>query len=215
MDFTEPRAHMVREQLARRGIADPRVLAAMGRVPRHAFVPEPDRELAYEDCPLRIGQGQTISQPYMVALMVQSLALTGEETVLDVGTGSGYQAAVLGEMTRMVYTIERLPELADEARRRLAALGYRNITVLVGDGSVGLKEYAPFDAIVVAASAPEVPPSLLEQLAEHGRLVIPVGTESGQTLCRVRMVGGLPRFEDLGCCMFVPLIGREGWPVRC
>jgi protein-L-isoaspartate(D-aspartate) O-methyltransferase len=202
----------IAEQLVARGISDTRVLDAMRRVRRGVFVPLESQRAAYADRALPIGGGQTISQPYMVASMTESLRLTGSERVLDVGTGSGYQAAVLAELAREVITIERRPELAEAARATLASLGYTNVTVLIGDGTLGSPAHAPFDAILVAAAAPRVPAALLGQLtADGGRLVIPVGPSDEQTIHIVTRRGD--RFEDvLGIgCVFVPLIGAEGW----
>jgi protein-L-isoaspartate(D-aspartate) O-methyltransferase len=201
------------EQLAARGIRDPRVLDAMRRVPRHAFVPEDAQPLAYADRALPIGNGQTISQPYMVAAMTEALMLTGTEHALEIGTGSGYQAAILGELARDVITIERRPELAASARKTLASLGYTNVEVIVGDGTLGYVTAAPFDAILVAAGAPRVPESLKQQLSrDRGRLVIPIGSSAEQRLTLVVREG--ERFvESLhGGCVFVPLVGVEGWP---
>lgn len=209
--YTIPRQRMVKEQLRERDIDDPRVLEAMSLVPRHVFVPPEHRELAYADGPLPIGANQTISQPYMVALMTQLLELSGDEIVLEVGTGSGYQAAVLAHLARRVHTIERHANLARLAARLLADLGLDNVTVHVGDGSRGLPEFSPYQAILVTAAAPQVPPTLLEQLAEAGRLVIPVGGQNGQTLERwVRQGPGFNR-EDHGMVAFVPLLGEFGW----
>src|SRR5262249_51463204 len=200
------------EQLVARGITDRRVLDAMVRVRRDAFVPHEARN-AYADRALPIGGGQAISQAFMVAAMTEALQLTGTEHVLDVGTGSGYQAAVLAELARDVITIERRPELASAARTTLAALGYTNITVVVGDGTLGSAAHAPFDAILVAAGAPRVPEALTTQLAENGgRLVIPVGAPDHQTLRVVTRQGD--RFSEVSgvACVFVPLIGAQGWP---
>jgi protein-L-isoaspartate(D-aspartate) O-methyltransferase len=200
------------DQLVARGISDARVLDAMRRVPRDAFVPAPTRVDAYADRALPIGGGQTISQPYMVALMTETLRLTGHERVLDVGTGSGYQTAVLAELAREVVTIERVPELADAARARLAALGYTNVDVRLGDGTIGVAERAPFDAILVAAGAPRVPAALKEQLAsDGGRLVIPIGPPEHQWLTLVTRHGD--RFTEAASigCVFVPLVGQQGW----
>jgi len=178
------RAEMVEHQLRRRGIRDERVLAAFLKVPRHKFVRPQDLWVAYDDYPLPIGYGQTISQPYIVALMTELLALKGDERVLEVGTGSGYQAAILAELAKEVITIERIPELARRAQRVLTDLGYRNVTVLVGDGSLGAPDFAPFDAIIVTAAAPHPPKALLEQLKDGGRLVIPIGDRTLQELIR-------------------------------
>ena len=200
------------EQLVARGITDARVLDAMRRVRRDAFVPLESHPDAYADRALPIGSGQTISQPYMVAVMTEALRLTGRERVLDVGTGSGYQAAVLSLLAREVITIERRPELADSARATLAALGYINVTVIAGDGTLGSPEHAPFDAIVVGAGAPRVPAALKAQLSpDGGRLIIPVGPPEHQILHVVTRDGNA--FSDthgMGC-VFVPLIGEEGW----
>ncbi len=202
---------MVSEQLVRRGIRDTRVLAAMARVPRHLFVPESLRHLAYEDCPLPIGSGQTISQPYIVALMVEALQLTSADRVLDVGTGSGYQAAVLAELSHEVWSIEIVAPLAERARATLADLGCANVHVVVGDGSIGLPEHAPYDGIVVAAGSPDVPEALTAELVVGGRLVLPVGSLDGQVLQRMtRTRDGVTR-ERLTRCAFVPLVGAGGW----
>lgn len=203
---------MVTEQLARRGIRDARVLQALGKVPRHRFVDEALVGRAYGDYPLPIGDGQTISQPYMVALMTEALELVGHERVLEVGTGSGYQTAILAEVCAKVFSIERLKGLADRAIRTLDSLGYYNVLVRVGDGSLGWKEEAPFDAILVTAAAPAVPEALVEQLAHKGRLVVPVGDAYSQVLHKgVREEEGM-RWRDLGGCVFVKLIGDQGWP---
>ena len=202
---------MTQQQLRERDIADERVLAAMERVPRELFVPSYLKDRAYDDAALPIGAGQTISQPYMVARICEALALVGSERVLDVGTGSGYQAAVLAELTREVHTIERIAELAETARANLAAAGYGNVKVHVGDGTRGLPEHAPFGAIAVAAAAPELPPSLYEQLEPRGRLVIPVGRRRVQRLeLAVRSPEG-PAVVKSVPCRFVPLVGEEGF----
>jgi protein-L-isoaspartate(D-aspartate) O-methyltransferase len=200
------------DQLVARGIQDRRVLDAMERVPRHRFVDPQTLGFAYADRALPIGDGQTISQPYMVAAMTESLNLQGDERVLDVGTGSGYQAAILAELAREVITIERRPELADTARERLASLGYHNIRVVVGDGSVGFEESAPYHGILVAAGSPRVPESLKYQLVDGGRLVIPVGPPEHQRLTLVRRAGNnfVETVQDE--CVFVLLRGAEGWP---
>ena len=205
------RQSMIEEQLRRRGIHDQRVLEAMQTVPRHLFVPEKCRIEAYEDMPLPIGYQQTISQPYIVALMLEALELTGTERVLEVGTGSGYQAALLGWLTQHVYTVEIIPELAQSAREILSQLGYENVEVVAGNGSIGWKASAPYDAIIVAAASPVVPQPLVEQLQEGGRLVLPVGDFFVQVLLRVRKQRGKVVTEDLGGCAFVPLVGAEGW----
>jgi protein-L-isoaspartate(D-aspartate) O-methyltransferase len=202
---------MVTEQLEARGIVDQRVLDAMARVPREAFVAEGDRKRAYLDMPLRIGYGQTISQPYMVAIICQTAEVKEGDRVLDIGTGSGYQAAVLAELGADVHTVERIPDLAERARGRLAAADYESVDVHVGDGSVGLPEHAPFDAIVVAAAAPVMPHSLYEQLVPRGRLVVPVGGPHAQRLeVIVRSPEG-PAVTRSVPCRFVPLVGAEGF----
>jgi protein-L-isoaspartate(D-aspartate) O-methyltransferase len=207
----DARKRMVKNQLMRRDIVDQAVLKAMQNVPRQRFVPADQREYAYTDGPLRIGQGQTISQPYIVALMSQLLALNGQETVLEIGTGSGYQAAVLGELCKQVFSIERIPELAENAKETLLELSFRNVTVIVGDGSRGLPEHAPFEGIIVTAAAPAVPKPLLEQLAEGGRLVLPVGSQMGQSLeCWTRS-GEDYRSKHVAPVAFVPLVGEHGW----
>ena len=200
------------DQLVARGVRDPRVLDAMRRVPRDAFVPAALRPYAYDDRALAIGSGQTISQPYMVAAMTEALGLTGGERVLDVGTGSGYQAAVLAELAREVITIERRPELAEAARATLDALGYRSVDVIVGDGTLGSPAHAPFDGILVGAGAPRVPDALREQLArDGGRLVIPVGPPDQQWLVVVTRSGdSYTESKGVGC-IFVPLLGADGW----
>jgi protein-L-isoaspartate(D-aspartate) O-methyltransferase len=210
-DATAARRRMVEDQLRARGIADERVLAAMERVPRELFVPEAYRHVAYDDAALPIGEGQTISQPYMVARICEVLALQGDERVLDVGTGSGYQAAVLAELASEVHTIERLPTLADRARDALAAAGYERVRVRVGDGTLGLPEHAPFAAIAVAAAAPTVPPSLYAQLEPGGRLVVPVGGRGGQELQLVVRSPEGPAVLRSVPCRFVPLVGAEGF----
>ena len=204
---------MIREHLLGRGIHDPAVLEAMREVPREAFVDEGMQELAYEDHPLPIAGGQTISQPYIVAYMIEALQLSGTERVLEIGTGSGYAAAVLSRIVATVHTIERLGDLASSARQRLELLGYANIIVHEGDGTLGWPEQAPYDAIVVTAGAPKVPKPLLDQLAIGGRLVIPVGSHADlQVLLRVRRTGEHDyHSEELCGVRFVPLIGAAGW----
>ncbi|HEX2345595.1 MAG TPA: protein-L-isoaspartate(D-aspartate) O-methyltransferase [Gaiellaceae bacterium] len=211
VDAAEARARMVERQLRRRGISDERVLDAMGRVPRELFVPEERRLYAYEDGALPIGYGQTISQPFIVATICALLALEGRERVLDVGTGSGYQAAVLAELAAEVVTIEHVPELAERARAALGEAGYDRVEVLVGDGSLGVPERAPFGAIAVAAAAPAVPPTLYSQLEEGGRLVVPRGSRWGQELVLVVRSEAGPVERASVPCRFVPLIGDEGF----
>jgi protein-L-isoaspartate(D-aspartate) O-methyltransferase len=207
------RADMVTHQIAGMGVRDPKVLAAMRKVPRHEFVPERLKDAAYNDGPLPIGEGQTISQPYIVAHMTEALLLKGGEHVLEIGTGCGYAAAVLAEIAASVVTIERIAVLAAQARATLQRLGYSNIEVVVGDGTLGWPSAAPYDAIVVTAGGPFVPPTLRAQLRPGGRLVMPVGPDSyGQSLVRVtRVVDGEDREEELSLVSFVPLIGAEGW----
>ncbi len=212
MEFAIARERMVADQLRARGITDPRVLTAMGRVPRHRFVEEALAARAYGDYPLPIGEKQTISQPYMVALMTQALELVGGERVLEVGTGSGYQTAILAELATKVYSVERIRSLADRARAILEELGYYNVLIRVGDGTLGWREEAPFDAVLVTAAAPEVPAPLVEQLKAGGRLVIPVGGSTAQVLkCLVKEPDGLVRESELVGCVFVKLVGEQGW----
>jgi protein-L-isoaspartate(D-aspartate) O-methyltransferase len=206
------RRAMVEEQIRRRDITTPRVLEAFLAVPRHEFVPHELRALAYSDGPLSIGAGQTISQPFMVAAMTDALELTGAERVLEVGTGSGYQAALLSLLAREVHSVERHAALAQAARERLARLGYTRVTVHEGDGTLGLPELAPFEAIVVTAASPAIPPPLVEQLAQGGRLVIPVGDAQQQECLLVRKQAGRTAQSLLHYCRFVPLVGRHGWP---
>jgi protein-L-isoaspartate(D-aspartate) O-methyltransferase len=202
---------MVEHQLRRRGISDERVLDAMGRVPRELFIPEERRVYAYEDGALPIGHGQTISQPFIVATICALLALEGHERVLDVGTGSGYQAAVLAELGAQVVTIEVVPELAERARGALVEAGYDRVDVLVGDGSLGVPDRAPFEAIAVAAAAPAIPPTLYSQLAENGRIVVPRGSRWGQELVLVIRTPDGPHERASVPCRFVPLLGEEGF----
>jgi protein-L-isoaspartate(D-aspartate) O-methyltransferase len=209
-DFPLLRKEMVERQLRRRNITDPRVLKAMGEVPRHLFVPRGDVGVAYDDGPLPIGFGQTISQPYIVALMTQSLALKGGERVLEVGTGSGYQAAILSGLCRTVHSVERLPSMAERARRLLADLRMDNVAVHVGDGTAGWPEEAPYDAIVVTAAPQRVPAPLLDQLAEGGRMVIPVGPSGWQVLELWRKEGGVAKGSYVTSVAFVPLVGKHG-----
>ncbi len=210
-DTREARERMVERQLRKRGISNTRVLAAMLEVPRHLFVPEENRSLAYADAPLPIGCRQTISQPYIVALMSELLELTGSETVLEVGTGSGYQAAVLAHLAKKVYSLERIEELANAARQVLNSLGLDNVEVIVTDGSCGLPEHAPYGGIIVTAAAPNVPEPLKQQLDDDGRLVLPVGGQTGQLLECWQRRGEQFKREHVVPVSFVPLIGEHGW----
>jgi protein-L-isoaspartate(D-aspartate) O-methyltransferase len=209
--FAQARQEMVETQIRRRHITDSRVLECLERVPRHEFVPVEFRERAYEDAPLPIGEGQTISQPYIVAAMTAALRLQGDERVLEIGTGFGYQAAVLAFLAREVFTVEFRAELATEATERLARLGYGNVHVHCGDGTLGLQEFAPYDAILVAAAAPSVPAPLLAQLAEGGRLVVPVGGVENQDLRLIERSHDIFHTTMLEPCRFVPLLGAYGW----
>lgn len=211
--YERERDAMVRHQIAHRGIRDRRVLDAMRSVPRHCFVPAAKQPQAYEDHPLEIGSGQTISQPYMVAKMTELLSLTAKSRVLEVGTGSGYQAAILAELAAEVISVERFEELAEIARERLAALEYVNVSVVVGDGTLGWPEQGPYDGIMVTAAAPAIPESLRAQLAVGGRLVCPVGSRDLQQL-KVLVRDSEDHFteNDSIRCMFVPLVGQDGWP---
>jgi protein-L-isoaspartate(D-aspartate) O-methyltransferase len=202
---------MVEEQLVQRGVTDERVLAAMRRIPRHLFVEEPLRDRAHGDHPLPIGEEQTISQPYIVGFMTQLLELRGQEKVLEVGTGSGYQTAVLAELARRVCSIERLPRLAERARGLLEQLGYDNVWVRVGSGTLGWPDEAPFDRILVTAGGPSIPPPLFQQLAEGGRMVVPVGDIANQTLTVVEKVRGEMKTRSHGDCKFVKLVGKYAW----
>ncbi len=209
--FARERERMVQEQVVGRGITDPRVQEAMGRVPRHCFVEEALQDRAYGDHPLPIGEGQTISQPYMVARMSELLELTGTEKVLEIGTGSGYQAAVLAGLAARVCTVERVPRLAERARQTLEGLGYRNVWVRTANGTLGWPDQAPFDRVIVTAGAPEVPPPLLEQLRDGGRLVMPVGDAGSQVLQVVDKEDGRIRVTHDSGCVFVKLIGKYAW----
>ena len=202
---------MVKNQLAARGIADERVLQAMGRIPRHLFISEALAGEAYNDHPVPIGEKQTISQPYIVALMTEALELQGKENTLEIGTGSGYQTAILAELSSRVYTIERIKSLLVDARKLLAQLGYSNVLFKAFDGTLGWKEYAPFDAIMITAGAPSLPKPLIDQLADNGRMVIPVGDRYTQELIKVTKKGENLEQESLGGCRFVNLIGIHGW----
>ncbi|MBP9021109.1 MAG: protein-L-isoaspartate(D-aspartate) O-methyltransferase [Syntrophobacterales bacterium] len=212
--FQKQRMRMVDTQLRSRGIKDTRVLKAMEKIPRHLFVDEALQDQAYNDCPLPIAENQTISQPYMVALMTEALGLKGREKVLELGTGSGYQTAVLAELADRVFSVERIALLASRARKILDSLNYFNVAIRVGDGTYGWREEAPFDGIIVTAGAPEVPKTLVEQLAVGGRLIIPVGGRYSQNLMRItRMSEDVDDIEteNLGGCRFVDLIGEHGW----
>jgi protein-L-isoaspartate(D-aspartate) O-methyltransferase len=209
--FASLRSHMVTEQIISRGVKDARVLSALRRVPRHCFVPEEYVNIAYSDSPLPIGHGQTISQPYIVALMTELLELEGDENVLEVGTGSGYQAALLACLAHQVHTIERHADLADKADEALLRLGFTNVLVHVGDGSLGLPKYAPYQAIMITAAAPHVPQPIFDQLDEGGRLVLPEGGAGGQILDRWRKQGGGYKQEHVAPVAFVPLRGQHGW----
>lgn len=210
-EFARERAEMLEKQLRRRGVSDLGVLAAMASARREEFVPHELRQRAYEDAPLPIGEGQTISQPYIVATMTAALELTGTERVLEIGTGSGYQAAVLSKMAKIVFTVESRSELASAAAARLERLGYGNVHVHCGDGTLGLPEFAPFEAILVAAAAPAVPEPLRVQLREGGRLIMPVGDAENQELRYIERQGNSFLTRSLESCRFVPLIGYHGW----
>jgi protein-L-isoaspartate(D-aspartate) O-methyltransferase len=210
-EFAVQRAEMIEKQLRRRGVHDSGVLAAMGAVQREEFVPKEFRVRAYEDAPLPIGEGQTISQPYIVAAMTAALHLTGNERVVEIGTGCGYQAAILSHLARIVFTIESRSELASSAAGRLERLGYKTVHVHCGDGTLGLSELAPFDAILVAAAAPTVPEPLRSQLADGGRLILPVGGAENQELLYIERHGNSFETRTMEACRFVPLIGYYGW----
>lgn len=212
-EFTISRKRMIAEQIVSRGIDDARLIAAMTEVPRHLFVDEALKSQAYTDAPLNIGEGQTISQPYIVALMTQTLALTGEEKILEIGTGCGYQTTILAKLARQVYTIERIKSLAMQARSRFKGFELRNVVLRIGDGSLGWKEAAPFDRILVTCAAPIVPEVLLSQLAAEGSLVIPVASNEPdcQDLLRIVKTKNGFKKENLGPCRFVKLIGKQGY----
>ncbi|MHB8133742.1 MAG: protein-L-isoaspartate(D-aspartate) O-methyltransferase [Anaerolineaceae bacterium] len=213
MDNTQAaREKMVRDQIQRRGVVDPRILDAMNVVPRHLFVPAEYQNLAYQDRPLSIGLGQTISQPYIVALMTAQLRLTPEDIVLEIGTGSGYQAGILSRLVKQVYTIERFQPLAQMAKRVLKDLGYENVTVICQDGTLGLKEHAPFDAILIGAASPKIPEPLLDQLNIGGRIIVPIGGSGHQILqCVTKRLDGKLETDELFPVIFVPLRGYYGW----
>jgi protein-L-isoaspartate(D-aspartate) O-methyltransferase len=210
-EFAVHRAEMIENQLRRRGVTDSRVLLAMAAVRREEFVPSEFRQRAYEDAPLPIGEGQTISQPYIIAAMTAALNLAGTERVLEVGTGCGYQAAILSRLAKIVFSVESRSELAASAAARLERLGYANVHVHCGDGTLGLPELAPFDAILVAAAAPAVPQPLRSQLAEGGRLILPVGDAENQELLYIERHGNSFETHTLEACRFVPLVGYYGW----
>ncbi|MCB2225558.1 MAG: protein-L-isoaspartate(D-aspartate) O-methyltransferase [Desulfarculaceae bacterium] len=210
-DFAVRRRRMVQDQIAARGIRDQRLLQALNDVPRHLFMDQTLWRRAYEDHPLPIGQGQTISQPYIVALMTDAMGLTGKEKVLEIGTGSGYQTAILAKLADWVFSIERLQELSRAAQRVLEELKIFNVNLIVGDGTKGWPEEGPYDAIIVTAGAPVTPRPLVEQLVDGGRLLIPVGERGMQTLMRLTRKGDKVVTEDLGGCRFVDLIGEHGW----
>jgi len=211
IDFPKARLKMVEEQIVERGIKDDKLIAAMKKIPRHLFVEEALQNQAYSDHPLPIGEKQTISQPYMVALMTEALLLTGKEKVLEIGTGSGYQTAILTELSEKVFSVERIRSLAIRARKLLYELGYFNVEIKIFDGTFGWMEESPFDAIMVTAGSPDIPQPLIDQLSIGGRLVIPVGDALVQDLFRVTKTEEGVKKEDLGGCRFVKLIGKYGW----
>ncbi|MDD2751580.1 MAG: protein-L-isoaspartate(D-aspartate) O-methyltransferase [Candidatus Omnitrophica bacterium] len=211
MDFTALRKSMVEDQLSARDIRDKRVLSVFLKVERHKFIPEDLHDNAYADFPLPIGDSQTISQPYIVALMTEKLDLRGGERVLEIGTGSGYQAAILAELSKQVYSIERFPALATKAQATLEALGYQNIKIKVGDGTLGWQEEAPFERIIITAATPQVPEPLFEQLAENGKMILPLGDLGSQILTLVEKKNGQVISQQICGCVFVPLIGKYGY----
>jgi len=211
IDFPKARLKMVEEQIVSRGVNDSKLIAAMKKIPRHLFVEEALQNQAYSDHPLPIGEKQTISQPYMVALMTEALLLTGKEKVLEIGTGSGYQTAILAELSEKVFSIERIRPLALRARKLLYELGYFNVEIKIFDGTFGWMEESPFDAMIVTAGSPDIPQPLIDQLVIGGRLVIPVGDAFVQDLFRVTKIEEGIKKEDLGGCRFVKLIGKYGW----
>ena len=210
MNFDLLRKQMVQEQLAARGISSSRVLEAFSKVPRHRFVSEEEQENSYSDFPLQIGQNQTISQPYIVALMTEQLDLTGKEGVLEIGTGSGYQTAILAELAKEVFTIERFPALAENAKKLFEEIGYTNIRAKIGDGTLGWKEESPFERIIVTAYCPEIPAPLIEQLAESGKIILPLGGSFSQMLTLARKTNNNLYYQDICPCVFVPLVGEYG-----
>lgn len=210
-DFSSQRRQMVDKQIISRRIKDERVIKAMFNVPRHKFIPAEKIDYAYEDHPLPIGEGQTISQPYIVALMTACLGLKGEERVLEIGTGSGYQTAVLAELAKEVYSVERFPSFVKQARNTLDELGYKNINIECSDGTLGWKEFSPYDCIIVTAASPDIPRPLIDQLKEEGILVIPLGESHIQVLSVVRKFKERIETEQICSCVFVPLVGECGW----
>lgn len=211
MDLEKQRKLMLDEQIVKRGIKDERVLAAFLKVPRHEFLKEENYKSAYGDFPLPIGEGQTISQPFIVALMTESLGLTGNEKVLEIGTGSGYQTAVLAELAQEIFTVEKFSSLSKEAQETLGRLGYKNIKFKVGDGSSGWPEESPFDRIIITAASPRVPLPLTEQLQESGKMVLPLGSGMNQILTLVEKKQGNLEYKDICSCVFVPLVGKYGF----
>ena len=211
-DWDLLREQMVRNQIERRGIHDSRILEVFRTVPRHIFVPEPYRHAAYEDRPLPIGNGQTISQPYIVALMTQLMNVQPDESILEIGSGSGYQAAILSRLAARVYSVERIKSLAQQAEKNLSEAGCSNVKIFNRDGSLGLEEYSPFDGVLITAGAPSIPQPLIDQLKAGGKLVIPVGSRTGQMLKRlIKQSDGSTEIDDLIPVMFVPLKGKHGW----
>lgn len=211
MDYEILRKRMIQEQLIPRGIKNPTVLNVFSKIERHKFIPESLRNGAYADFPLSIGEGQTISQPYIVALMTECLDLTGKEKVLEIGTGSGYQTAILAELAGEVYSIERFEVLTERAQTLLSELGYKNIKIKVGDGTLGWEEAAPFDRIIITAASPKIPLPLIEQLADSGKLILPLGESLAQVLTLVEKKEGKLKSMDICGCVFVPLVGKHGW----
>ncbi len=211
MDYEILRKRMVQEQLIPRGIKNPTVLNVFSKIERHKFIPESLRSSAYADFPLSIGEGQTISQPYIVALMTECLDLTGKEKVLEIGTGSGYQTAILAELAGEVYSIERFEVLTERAQTLLSELGYKNIKIKVGDGTLGWEEAVPFDRIIITAASPKIPLPLIEQLADSGKLILPLGESLAQVLTLVEKKEGKLKSMDICGCVFVPLVGKHGW----
>jgi len=210
MNFDLLRKEMVEEQLINRGIRDQRVLNAFYNIPRHSFIPQEEQKDAYSDFPLPIGNNQTISQPYIVALMTESLDLKGEEKILEIGTGSGYQTAILAGLAKKIYTIERIPELSQNAQKLLNELGYKNIHFKVDDGTLGWKEEAPFDRVIITAYCPEIPQPLIEQLNERGKIILPLGETFSQMLTIAEKKEGKLSYRDVCACVFVPLVGIHG-----